>query len=678
MKFNKKCVQNMYMLGCAILVLGMLGNCTRTTPEQTELLTVEYPELYASVFERDAQAILEYVDSEDSLLSTQAWKAMISTPTEDVDILLEKAKQANTKEAWASLWFKEINEQQLARLHQLWEEGVPNAGLASVLGLHGDFETLSMLLEAENVSDFDTQFELALAVGRLSMNEDLSKEHEMAIIKKAFSNTNGSLVQAYLYGIYRIRKDLDEDNENAMLEMLENFYPDTPAAEQYLTRILMKNHMDVALFRFELDEFQTMDVQLAIEISRGIARYTHTKHAVVILNAMLDHVNPNVKMESLLAIQSKPELLGELDRAILNKIGLIRGIEPSLRLEALNTIENPKQYEDIVYELAGEDPYLRPKLYSIQKKMISESEFLEQLKTDIASEQRLIKFFGLQELAGWWGNLEDDQKVVFQDEVKREVREVLGSVDRSMTFVMASLLRDSMIIEDSEYSVIEEFLGRFKLPEDVEVYQAISSVLKERFEEEAKPLIDSLAALGNGALNQTLRNQGWDIGEGSAPSTTFRQPDWERLTRLGAYPTLVLETNKGDISIQMDVFAAPATISGMDSLITARAYNRIPFHRVIPNFVIQGGDIETQDGFGGPDYVVPTESSVVHYYRGKVGIASAGTDTEGSQFFIMHDWMPHLTGRYTIIGEVLEGMDVVDRIVRGDYIEKAYWQVSLF
>ncbi len=678
MKFNKKCVQNMYMLGWAILTLGFLGNCTKTTPEQTELLTVEYPELYSSVFDRDASSITEYTDSENDSLSMQAWKAMISTQSDEIEILISKASQVDTKEAWASLWFKEIGEEQLGALHQLWEEGQQSAGLASVLGLHGNLETLSMLLQTENASDFDTRFEIALAVGRLSMDDELSKEDELAIIEKAFSSTNSQLIQGYLYGIYRIRKDLDEGNEAIMLEMLENFYPDTPAGEQYLTRILMKNHMDVALFRFELDEFQTMDVQLAIEIARGIARYEHTKHAIVVLNAMLDHINPNVKMESLIAIQSNPELLGELDRAILNKIGLIRGIEPTLRLEALNTIKNPKQYEDIVYELAGEGPYLRPKLYSIQKKMISNSEFLEQLKSDIASEQRLIKFFGLQELAWWWGNLEDSVKAEFQGEVRGEVKQVLGSVDRSMTFVMASLLRDTMIIDNSEYYVIEEFLSRFKLPEDVEVYQAISSVLKDRFEEEAKPLIDSLAAIGNGALNQTLRNQGWEIGEDSAPSITFREPDWDRLTKLGPYPTLILETNKGDISIQIDVFNAPATISGMDSLITARAYNRVPFHRVIPNFVIQGGDVETQDGFGGPDYIVPTEANAEHYFRGKVGIASAGTDTEGSQFFIMHDWMPHLNGRYTIIGEVLEGMEVVDRIVRGDYIEKAYWQVSLF
>ena len=156
--------------------------------------------------------------------------------------------------------------------------------------------------------------------------------------------------------------------------------------------------------------------------------------------------------------------------------------------------------------------------------------------------------------------------------------------------------------------------------------------------------------------------------------TKFRKPDWKRLAELGENPTFVLQTSKGNIKIKMDVLAAPATISGMDSLAFAGDYNDVAFHRVAQNFVIQGGDVETGDGFGGPDYVVPTEASAKQYERGVVGIASAGTDTEGSQYFVMHQWSPHLNGRYTIIGEVIEGLDVVDKIIVGDKVKYAYWE----
>lgn len=100
-------------------------------------------------------------------------------------------------------------------------------------------------------------------------------------------------------------------------------------------------------------------------------------------------------------------------------------------------------------------------------------------------------------------------------------------------------------------------------------------------------------------------------------------------------------------------------------------YNGVPFHRVVPNFVIQGGDVESGDGFGGPDFVIPNEPSEHGFVRGAAGIASAGKDTEGSQYFFMIDGAPHLDGGYTVFGQVVEGMDVVDRIRVGDRVIRA-------
>lgn len=91
----------------------------------------------------------------------------------------------------------------------------------------------------------------------------------------------------------------------------------------------------------------------------------------------------------------------------------------------------------------------------------------------------------------------------------------------------------------------------------------------------------------------------------------------------------------------------------------------------IPNFVIQGGDVETGDGLGGPDFVIPNEPSEHGFVRGAAGIASAGKDTEGSQYFFMIDWAPHLDGGYTVFGQVIAGMDVVDRMRVGDRVIRA-------
>ena len=91
------------------------------------------------------------------------------------------------------------------------------------------------------------------------------------------------------------------------------------------------------------------------------------------------------------------------------------------------------------------------------------------------------------------------------------------------------------------------------------------------------------------------------------------------------------------------------------------------FHRVVPNFVVQGGD-PRGDGWGGPGYALRTEISTLHFEAGSLGMASAGKDTEGSQFFITHSPQPHLDGRYTVFGKVVAGMEIVEGLQIGDGI----------
>ena len=113
--------------------------------------------------------------------------------------------------------------------------------------------------------------------------------------------------------------------------------------------------------------------------------------------------------------------------------------------------------------------------------------------------------------------------------------------------------------------------------------------------------------------------------------------------------------------------AAPYTVLSFLKLAARHFYDGLPFHRVVPNFVVQGGD-PRGDGWGGPDYSIRSEFSLLRFERGMLGMASAGKDTEGSQFFITHSPQPHLDGRYTIFGRVRDGMDLVDRLQVGDTI----------
>jgi cyclophilin family peptidyl-prolyl cis-trans isomerase len=124
-------------------------------------------------------------------------------------------------------------------------------------------------------------------------------------------------------------------------------------------------------------------------------------------------------------------------------------------------------------------------------------------------------------------------------------------------------------------------------------------------------------------------------------------------------------TNKGEIVIATDVNACPGSSLAFDSLVTAGYYNGKAFHRVVPNFVVQGG-CPRGDGYGGMPWTLRTEIGSTPFIAGSVGLASAGPDTESCQFFITHSAAPHLDGRYTRFGEVKDGMDVVWRISMGD------------
>jgi cyclophilin family peptidyl-prolyl cis-trans isomerase/HEAT repeat protein len=147
---------------------------------------------------------------------------------------------------------------------------------------------------------------------------------------------------------------------------------------------------------------------------------------------------------------------------------------------------------------------------------------------------------------------------------------------------------------------------------------------------------------------------------------------WRRIAEMSdsvKNPTAVIHTKKGDVRIELFAADAPMTVDNFIRLARSGFYNGLAFVRVVPNFVIQGGD-PRGDQNGGPGYQIRDEINLRQYGTGTVGMALSGKDTGGSQFFITHSPQPHLDGGYTIFGQVTEGMDVVNRIARGDRIEK--------
>ena len=144
-------------------------------------------------------------------------------------------------------------------------------------------------------------------------------------------------------------------------------------------------------------------------------------------------------------------------------------------------------------------------------------------------------------------------------------------------------------------------------------------------------------------------------------------PEDLRRLPMSTRPVVEMTTTKGTIRIELFEQEAPNTVANFVSLIDKKFYDGLTFHRVIPNFMIQGG-CPRGDGTGGPGYKIKCETGAgkPNHVRGSLSMAHAGKDTGGSQFFICHSAQPHLDRVHTVFGQVVEGLSVVDAITAGD------------
>jgi cyclophilin family peptidyl-prolyl cis-trans isomerase/HEAT repeat protein len=226
---------------------------------------------------------------------------------------------------------------------------------------------------------------------------------------------------------------------------------------------------------------------------------------------------------------------------------------------------------------------------------------------------------------------------------------------KDLATVLGSYLEDSDVIVRGTAA---DLLG--DLPPSDEntrlLAAALPTALKDDLNDAALSVLDSLAKQKNSAANEAIK------------TALDSKADYQRaLGRMGRMVRAVVTTTKGSFTIELLPEAAPLTVDNFVQLARRGYYRGIVFHRVVPNFVIQGGD-PRGDGNGGPGYAIRCEVNEVPYDRAAVGMALSGKDTGGSQWFVTHSPQPHLDGGYTVFGRVVAGMNVVDAIVRGDVI----------
>jgi cyclophilin family peptidyl-prolyl cis-trans isomerase/HEAT repeat protein len=229
-------------------------------------------------------------------------------------------------------------------------------------------------------------------------------------------------------------------------------------------------------------------------------------------------------------------------------------------------------------------------------------------------------------------------------------------------------------------SAVEPLVAAYARAEKDPTYVARAAILAALVEldrDAARPLIDrsledhDWAMRVRGANLLKTIDPAADVAHRIRPAPAIGPPELNELDAMinpHISPQAYLETTKGTIQIELAVLDAPRAVANLISLARRNFLGGTPLHRVVPNFVVQDGD-PRGDGEGTPGYTIRDEINQRPYLRGTVGMALDWEDTGGSQFFITHGPQPHLDGRYTVFGQVVQGMDVVDRLQQWDQIK---------
>jgi len=235
--------------------------------------------------------------------------------------------------------------------------------------------------------------------------------------------------------------------------------------------------------------------------------------------------------------------------------------------------------------------------------------------------------------------------IVFKKQIFGYIIDGLLSGDVGLVSTAASTLRrpelafKAFLPSDSIFKIA---LKRIKLPEDAEAYTEVAKTL----------------SYWNGKPPIALPDKG------------FRMLDWAVLNNINDSTRCEIITDAGNIIIHLKPSIAPLTVANWIELVKRNYFNGKVFHRVVPNFVIQSG-CNRGDGFGSMDYLIRSELPMVYYDKpGKVGMASAGLNTESCQFFITSMPTPHLDGRYTQFAELVSNPEILEKIQRGTKIKK--------
>lgn len=235
----------------------------------------------------------------------------------------------------------------------------------------------------------------------------------------------------------------------------------------------------------------------------------------------------------------------------------------------------------------------------------------------------------------------------FPDELRPAFADVFRQLVETGDIGLVAIVSNTINSENYNYlqhydsiDFLYQAKGKLKLPRDNEALQSLNKAIANYEKTTAEETVNAY----NNPIN------------------------WEMVKTIDKSQKVKIITDKGEVILRLLVEETPGSVANFYKLSQEGYFDGKVFHRVVPNFVAQGGG-NRGDGYGSEDYSIRSEFANLRYKTGTLGMASAGKDTEGTQWFITHSPTPHLDGRYTIFAQVEKGMEVVHQIEEGDRIK---------
>ncbi len=533
----------------------------------------------------------------------------------------------------------------------------PPKYLLEAIGKVSDSEFAEVVLDKlKDLGDY------SLTVYHLFNTGSISKENAQQILKEQIAK-NPNKENSFAY--YRIGPD--EDSKELLVDVLRK--TDSPEIKANILGCLRKlkffpddqNFFDNSIS--DLKKLSATKLFLSIEYLKTLCYYnfSSTEELNSYLSFLLDN-NPNISRQAAISLSEiniseklKPYLQNEIRKAILSpdKTENTKG-ELFLTYQKLF----PDDFNNSIDELKK---YVRPDfVYRAYGNMVEDESALNYLMNSYESENEKNKMLILSSLLNFQEHFSDSERLneFFLNTLVSNSAPIISITADGVDSVFVAKHSDQL--KEIVNNQIEKYKDNADFIEAVMSLVNLSEKINKSFYDN---VVEQLKTTELYSIRKFISNKE-GISFSEPKDTSMFNIFWENAFK---YKSAEVTTTTGTFTIGFLTQFAPISVGNFCYLASKGFYNEIEFHRVVPGFVIQAGD-PTGTGWGGPGYEIVSEFSTLQFNRGYVGMASAGKDTEGSQWFVMQGDYPHLNGRYTVFGSVNRNSEIYYNTEQGDKI----------